>query len=125
MGQDNLSKHRRYVTMSYVFMFLALFTIFSAFISYWLSRKVVRVDSAEVWLHAQALWIMRSVILFMLLAIFALLWFIPSFFIYWDSILWVKACTVIGVIFAGIAWLYLLNATFKGFSKYLQKKAAF
>ena len=113
------------MTMSYVFMFLALFTLFSAVISYWLARKVVQVDSAEVWIHAQALWIMRSVILFMLLALFASLWFIPSFFIYWDSVLWVKACAVIGVVFAVIAWLYLLNATFKGFTKYLQKKAAF
>lgn len=125
MGQDNLSKHRRYVTMSYVFMFLALLSVFSVIISYFLARKVAHAEGTEVWIHAQALWIMRNAILFIILALFALLWFVPAFFIYWDSVLWVKACTVIGVAFAAIAWLFLLNATFKGFSKYLQKKAAF
>ncbi|OTG85092.1 hypothetical protein [Acinetobacter sp. ANC 4648] len=125
MGRDNLEQHRRYITISYVCMFLALFTIVTAVISYWLARKVVQVDNAEVWMHAQALWVMRSVILFMLLAVFAALWFIPLIFFYWDSFLWVKACTVIGVVFSAIAWLYLLNAWLKGFSKYLKNKAVF
>ncbi|WP_445117132.1 hypothetical protein [Acinetobacter sp. WZC-1] len=125
MGQDNLEQHRRYVTVSYIFMFFALFTIISAVVSYWLARKVVHVDNAEVWIHAQALWIVRSVVMFMLLAVFAALWFIPLFFFYWDSILWVKACTVMGVIFSAVAWLYLLNAWLQGFSKYIKKKAVF
>lgn len=125
MGQDNLERHRRYMTLSYVFMFLALFTVVSAAIAYILARKVAQADSAEVWMNAQALWVMHSIVMFVILAIFASLWFIPSCFIYWDSILWVKACAVIGVIFAVIAWLYLFNAWLKGFSKYMQKKAAF
>ena len=124
MGQDNLEKHRRYMVMAYMFMFLALFSVFSAVIAYLLARKVTQVD-AEVWMHAQALWIMRNVIIFVILAAFAALWFIPLIFFYWDSLLWVKACTVIGVIFSAIAWLFLLNAWIKGFSKYLNKKAAF
>ena len=124
MGQDNLEKHRRYMVMAYMFMFLALFSVFSAVIAYLLARKVTQVD-AEVWLHAQALWIMRNVIIFVILAAFAALWFIPLIFFYWDSLLWVKACTVIGVIFSAIAWLFLLNAWIKGFSKYLNKKAVF
>ena len=124
MGQDNLEKHRRYMVMAYMFMFLALFSLFSAVIAYLLARKVTQVD-AEVWMHAQALWIMRNVIIFVILAAFAALWFIPLIFFYWDSLLWVKACTVIGVIFSAIAWLFLLNAWIKGFSKYLNKKAVF
>lgn len=124
MGQDNLEKHRRYMAMAYMFMFLALFTVVSAVIAYLLARKVAQVD-AEVWMHAQALWVMRNVIIFVILAAFAALWFIPLIFFYWDSMLWVKACTVVGVVFSTIAWLFLLNAWIKGFSKYLNKKAAF
>lgn len=125
MGQDNSEKYRQNVTVAYVFMFLALLTLFTAVIAYWFARKVAHVDNAEVWLHAQALWVMRSVVMFMILAVFASLWFIPLIFFYWDSLIWVKACTVIGVIFSAIAWLYLLNACFQGFSKYLRKKAVF
>ena len=124
MGQDNLEKHRRYMTMAYILMFLALFTIVSAVLAYFLARKVTQVD-AEVWIHAQALWVMRNVMIFLILAAFAALWFIPLIFFYWDSMLWVKACTVIGVIFSSVAWLFLLNAWLKGFNKYLKKKAAF
>ena len=125
MGRDNLKRHRRLITMSYVFMFLALFTGISAAIAYFLAHQVARAEDAEVWIHAQSLWIIRNVILFMLMAVFAALWFIPACFIYWDSMLWVKTCTVIGVIFSIIAWLFLLNAWLKGLIKYLQKKAAF
>ena len=124
MGQDNLEKHRRYMVMAYMFMFLALFSVVSAVIAYLLARKVAQVD-AEVWMHAQALWVMRNVIIFVILAAFAALWFIPLIFFYWDSMLWVKACTVVGVVFSTIAWLFLLNAWIKGFSKYLNKKAVF
>jgi len=125
MGQNNLEQQRRYMTIAYVCMFLALLCIVSAVISYWLARKVVYVENSEVWIHAQALWVMRSVIMFIVLTIFAVLWFTPLFFMPWDSVLWVKACTVIGVVFSAIAWLYLLNAWIKGFSKYMKSKAVF
>ncbi len=125
MGQSNLERHRRYITSSYLLMFLALFTVITAVLAYWLARKVAMVDDAEVWIHAQALWVMRNAVIFLILALFASLWFIPLIFFYWDSMIWVKACTVIGVVFSGIAWLFLLNVWLKGFTKYLQKKAAF
>ena len=125
MGQSNLERHRRYITSSYLLMFLALFTVITAVLAYWLARKVAMVDDAEVWIHAQALWVMRNALIFLILALFASLWFIPLIFFYWDSMIWVKACTVIGVVFSGIAWLFLLNVWLKGFTKYLQKKAAF
>jgi hypothetical protein len=68
MGQDNIEQHRRYVAISYVFMFLALFTIVFAAFAYLLARKVAIVDNAEVWIHAHALWIMRNVLLFIMMA---------------------------------------------------------
>ncbi|MCH7309743.1 hypothetical protein [Acinetobacter sp. ANC 4805] len=125
MGQDNIEQHRRYVAISYVFMFLALFTIVFAVFAYLLARKVAIVDNAEVWIHAHALWIMRNVLLFIMIVCFASLWFIPLFFFAWDSALWVTGMTVAGVIFSAIAWLFLLNAWLKGLAKYFKNKAVF
>lgn len=125
MGQTNPEQHRKFITSSYLFMFLALFTVITAVLAYWLARKVAVADNAEVWIHAQALWIMRNALIFLIFAAFAALWFIPLIFFYWDSFIWVKACTVAGVVFSAIAWLYLLNTWLKGFTKYLQKKAVF
>ncbi|MDU2406958.1 hypothetical protein [Acinetobacter junii] len=125
MGQDNIEQHRRYVAISYVFMFLALFTILFAAFAYMFARKVAIVDNAEVWIHAHALWIMRNVLLFIMMAFFASLWFIPLFFFAWDSAIWVTATTVTGVVFSSIAWLFLLNAWLKGLTKYLKNKAVF
>lgn len=125
MGQNNLVQHRRYIAASYVCMFLGLFTILFAVIAYFLARKVAMVDGAEVWIHAQALWVMRSIVIFLMLVIFAALWFIPLIFFVWNSAIWVTACTVAGVIFAAVAWLYLLNAWIKGLSKYSKNKAVF
>lgn len=125
MGQDSLTKYRRYVTISYVFMFLALFTVITAVISYFLARKVLQVESIEVWLHAQALWIVRNVLVFLMMAVFASLWFIPLCFFTWDANLIVKGTTVIGVIFAFMAWIYLLNAWLKGVAKFWRNKAVF
>ena len=124
MGQDNLEKHRRYMVMAYMFMFLALFSVFSAVIAYLLARKVTQVD-AEVWMHAQALWIVRNVLVFLILAAFAGLWFIPLCFFTWNANLMVTATTVLGVIFAFVAWLYLLNAWLKGVAKFWNNKAVF
>lgn len=125
MGQDNIEQHRRYVAISYVFMFLALFTIVFAVFAYLLARKVAIVDNAEVWIHAHALWIMRNVLLFIMIVCFASLWFIPLFFFAWGSALWVTGMTVAGVIFSAIAWLFLLNAWIKGLAKYFKNKAVF
>ena len=125
MGQDHIEQHRRYVAISYVFMFLALFTIVFAAFAYLLARKVAIVDNAEVWIHAHALWIMRNVLLFTMIVCFAALWFIPLFFFAWDSALWVTGMTVAGVIFSAIAWLFLLNAWIKGVAKYFKNKAVF
>jgi hypothetical protein len=125
MTTDSLIKYRRYVAISYVFMFLALFTVVSGFLAYWLARKVAQLDSAEVWMQAQAFWVMRAVVIYTILACFAALWFIPLFFYYWDTYLWVTGCTVAGVVFSGTAFLYLLNAWIKGITKFFKNKAVF
>ena len=125
MGQGNIEQHRRYITMAYLFMFFALFTVICAAVAYLLARKIAMVDDTEVWLHAHALWIMRNVLLFALMAAFAALWFIPLYFFAWDSTQWVKGMTVAGVTFSAVAWLFLLNAWFKGMAKYLKNKAVF
>jgi len=125
MGQNNLVQHRRYIAASYVCMFLGLFTILFAVIAYFLARKIAMIDGAEVWIHTHVLWIMRSVVMFLMLAVFAALWFIPLIFFVWNSALWVTACAIAGVVFSAIAWLYLLNAWIKGLAKYARNKAVF
>ena len=47
MMQDNVTKYRRSIAISYVFMFLALFTVISGAFSYWYARKVTQIDHAE------------------------------------------------------------------------------
>ena len=125
MKANTLTKLRRSVAISYVFMFLALFTVVFGLFAYWFARKVILVNDVEVWLQAQALWIMRNIVIYTLLAFFASLWFIPLFFYAWDSMLWVKGCTVAGVVFCFVAFIFLLNAWLKGIFKFFQNKAVF
>ena len=125
MAKDNLAKYRRSVTIAYICMFFALFTVITSLLAYVFARKVTVINDAEVWLHAQALWVMRNSLIYFILMVFASLWFIPLYFYYWDTYIWVTACTVIGVIFALIAFLFLLNAWIKGISKFIKNKAVF
>lgn len=125
MAQDDLTKQRRMIAMAYVLMFLALFSVITGLVAYYLARNVTQAASTEVWLNAQALWVMRSTLLYLILAVFASLWFIPLNFFYWDSYLWVTACTVIGLVFALIAFLYLLNAWLKGIARFMKNKPVF
>ena len=125
MFKNTQSKYRGYLTIAYVFMFLALFTVVSGVVAYLLARSVQQASGTEVWLNAQALWIMRTILLYSILAIFALLWFIPLHFYTWDSSIWVTTTTVIGVVFAFIAFIYLLNAWLKGLGRFFQNRAVF
>ena len=125
MKQDNLSRLRRSIAISYVFMFFALFTVISGVFAYWYARKITQVDNVEVWLQAQALWVMRNIVIYAILVFFAALWFIPLIFFYWHSALWVTGCTVAGVVFSLIAFLFLLNAWLKGLSRFVKNKAVF
>ena len=125
MTQDTLTRLRRSLAISYVFMFLALFTLIGGAFAYWYARKIIQVDNAEVWMQAQALWVMRNVTIYLVLMSFAALWFIPLIFFYWNSTLWVTACTLVGVVFSLIAFLFLLNAWLKGISRFFKNKAVF
>ncbi len=124
MGQDHIEQHRRYIVISYAFMFLALFTVIFAAFAYLVARKVAVVDNAEVWIHAHALWIMRNGILFLFMSVFAVVWFIPPSFCMEQQSLGngINSCWCC---FSAIAWLFLLNAWLKGLSKYLKNKAVF
>lgn len=125
MAPSAQGKNRRSIAISYVFMFLALFTVVTGLFAYWSARGVQHNPNSEVWLKAQALWIMRNTMIYFILMAFAGLWFIPLHFFYWDTYLWVTACLVIGIIFLFIAWIYLLNAWLKGIGKFFQNKAVF
>lgn len=125
MAKDNNTKYRGYITAAYIFMFLTLFSIILGLLAYFFARKVAMSSGIEVWLQAQAFWIMRNLIIYFVISLFASLWFIPLYFYYWDTYMWVTACTVIGVIFASIAFLFLLNVWLKGFLKFCKNKAVF
>lgn len=125
MGQDENIKQRKYIAWAYVFMCLSLFSVLPLIVSYIFASRVIALADTEVWLNAHALWIMRNSVLFVLMLLFALLWYIPLMFFTWDSSLWMTGLTVAGVIFSAIAWLYLLNVIIKGLSKWWQRKAVF
>lgn len=125
MGQHSLNSQRRAIITAYVLVFFGLFLLVPAVIGYCLARKVAYASESEVWLQAHGLWLMRNVALALLMAVFASLWFIPLLFVYWSSVLWATATTLVGVVFALVAWLFLLNAWLKGIGRFWQKKAVY
>lgn len=125
MAKDSITKSHRNITISYVFMFFTLFTIVFGLFAYLFARKVSVTTDVEVWLQTHSFWVMRNIFIYLFLSLFASLWFIPLYFYYWDTYMWVTACTVIGVVFAIIAFLFLLNAWLKGMSKFFKNKAVF
>ncbi len=125
MAKDSITKSRRNIAISYVFMFLTLFTIVFGLFAYLFARKISLAQVMEVWLQTHSFWVMRNIVIYILLSLVASVWFIPLYFYYWDTYMWVTACTVIGVVFAIIAFLFLLNAWLKGMSKFFKNKAVF
>ncbi len=125
MAKDSITKSRRSIAISYVFMFLTLFTIVFGLFAYLFARKISLAQGVEVWLQTHSFWVMRNIVIYILLSLFASVWFIPLYFYYWDTYMWVTACTVTGVVFAIIAFLFLLNAWLKGMSKFFKNKAVF
>lgn len=125
MAKDNITTNRRNIAIAYAFMFLTLFTFVFGLFTYLLARKVSKSKNLEVWLEAQAFWIMRTVLIYTVIFLFAALWFIPLYFYYWDTFMWVTTCTIIGFVFAVIAFLFLLNSWLKGLSKFYNNKAVF
>ncbi|MBF7688079.1 hypothetical protein [Acinetobacter rathckeae] len=125
MGQKSIQQQRRLMTLAYVCMFFALFTVVTGVLAYVLASKVANSDGTEVWIQTQALWVMRNTTLFFVITLFGGLWFSPLYFYTWDAYQWVTGVTIVGVIFCFIAWMLLLNAFCKGFFKYLKHKAVF
>lgn len=125
MVQAQQKKQQKQILLAYVMMFLSLFTLVPILLSYWLAARLTHVDDIEVWLNAHALWIVRTLLIFICISVFAALWFIPLYFFVWDQHTWVTACTIAGVIFSIVAWLYLLNSWLKGFMKFFQRKSVY
>jgi hypothetical protein len=125
MGQQQQKKLERQVLVTYMLMLLTIFTVIPLVITYWLAAKATNFSGVEVWLNSHVLWITFSLLIFFCIAVFAALWFIPLAFFVWDQHLWVTACTVVGVIFALIAWLYLINAWLKGIIRFFKRKPVY
>lgn len=113
------------ILIAYMLMLLTVFTVVPLILTYWLAVRTSNMSDIEVWLHSHGLWIARNLLIFACMAFFAALWFIPLAFFVWDQFTWVTACTICGVIFAVVAWLYLLNAWLKGISKFIKRKPVY
>lgn len=121
----NIHQQRRLMTMAYIAMFLALFTVVTGIFAYFMAAKVANAEGTEVWIQAQALWVIRNITLCAMVAGFGGLWFIPLCFYTWNTSQWITGMTIVGIIFGFMAWVALLNAFVKGFIKYLKHKAVF
>ena len=125
MAPAQHKKQGRNVLIAYLLMLLTVFAVVPLILAYWLAIKTTTMPEVEVWLHSHGLWIARNLLIFACMAIFAALWFIPLAFFVWDQFIWVTACTIVGVIFAVVAWLFLLNAWLKGITKFFQHKPVY
>lgn len=125
MVQKQQKQQQKRILIAYLLMLLTVFCFVPLILAYWLSIRSVNSPEMEVWLSSHGLWIARNLLIFACLAVFAALWFIPLAFFIWDQFIWVTACTIIGVIFAGVAWLFLLNAWLKGISRFVKRKPVY
>lgn len=125
MSMEQQKKQEKQILSAYLLMLLTILSIVPMILAYWLAFKVTQTPDVEVWLNSHALWITRSLMIFICIAIFAALWFIPLAFFAWNDLVWVNASVIIGVIFSFIAWLYLINAWLKGFIRYFQRKPVY
>lgn len=121
--ERQMQRQQRTLTIAYISFFCALLTGVMALPAYFLAWRISKSPDVEVWLKTHCTWIMQNHFIFLSILLFASMWFIPSAFIVWDSVMWVKSMTVIGAVFVGIAWLFLLNAFVKGIGQYLFKKS--
>lgn len=125
MGKEQHKKQQRQVLIAYFMMFLTVLAIVPMIIAYTIAMRLSYAPEMEVWLNSHVLWIMRSIMIFFCIAIFAALWFIPLIFVTWDQYIWVTACSVIGVVFALISWIYLLNSWIKGIIRFFKRKPVY
>lgn len=121
--EENIKQHQRILTIAYISFFCALLTGVMALPAYFLAWRVSQLPNVEVWVKTHCIWIMQNHFIFMLILLFAGVWFVPLAFVAWDSAMWVKSMMVTGVVFLCVAWLFLLNAFVKGIGRYLFKKS--
>lgn len=113
------------LSFAYLLLLLALVSVFPALLAYAVAWLIQKKAHQEIWIYTHAQWIMRNSLIFLIIALFASLWFIPLCFKVWYFDIYTKTTTVIGAIFLLIAFLYLLNAWLKGIAKLLFKKSVF
>ncbi len=125
MGSTQQKKQERQILVAYLFMLLGLFTLLPILVAYLIAVRASKYSDIEVWLESHALWIMRNLLIFICIIIFAALWFIPLIFVPWNAYIWTTGCTIIGVIFSLVAWLYLVNAWLKGVFRFFGRKPVY
>ncbi|MFB2539352.1 MULTISPECIES: hypothetical protein [unclassified Acinetobacter] len=122
---SHYKKQQRMILIAYIMMLLTALIIVPSIVAYVLANNVLKQQGLETWLNAHALWIKRNIMIFVVMAVFAGLWFIPLFFVVWNANLVVTATTIIGGVFVAIAWLFLLNSFLKGIGAYFRRKAVY
>ena len=125
MAPKQHKQQRTRILLAYILMLLTVFSVVPLILGYWFASRAINMPDMEVWLHSHGLWIARNLLIFASMAIFSALWFIPLAFFVWDQFIWVTACTVVGVIFAIVAWLFLVNAWLKGIFKFIKHKPVY
>ncbi|TXJ08266.1 MAG: hypothetical protein E6Q25_06015 [Acinetobacter sp.] len=125
MSVEQNKKQEKHILIAYLLMLLTILSVVPIIMAYWLAFRISHTTNVEVWLNSHALWIARSLMIFVCIAIFAALWFIPLGFFAWNSSTWVNASVMIGGFFAITAWLYLINAWLKGIIRYFQRKPVY
>lgn len=113
------------LSFAYLCLLLALVSIFPAILAYGMAWYINKKPYQELWIYTHTRWIMRNCLIFLSIALFASLWFIPLNFRVWYFDIYMKTTTVIGATFLLIAFLYLLNAWLKGVGKLILKKSVF
>lgn len=118
-------QQQRNILIAYIMLFFTAITILPSILAYALANYVSGQDPVETWLLTHAMWIKRQIVIFLVMVSFAGLWLLPLFAFAWNANLLVTGTTVIGGVFACIAWLFLLNSFLKGMSSYFKRKAVY
>lgn len=123
MTVNGYAQQERWILVAYMLMALSLFVGLSMLASYWISHQLLA-NPLEVWIRSHTLWIMRTGIVFLTLALLAALFALPLFWLPLTSV-YGMICAGIAAGFAVIAWLWLLFRTLHGIRRYMGGKAVY
>ena len=70
MVQAQQKKQQKQILLAYVMMFLSLFTFVPIIFAYLLAMRLTHTEDIEVWLNSHALWIVRTLLIFICIAVF-------------------------------------------------------